>query len=805
MASLDSLDAQITIPGGSALRDRYVSLAVFPAATPVPIAVLAGWWEAAYGWSATAIRHFLRALVDRSLISAYLADRDVVLLHDVFRTYLRHMVGDEWAALHRSLLGAYRPGRWSELSASNMYMWRHLTYHLAEAGLADELLDVLSDPTLVLRKVVRLGHQSLVADGFALDALSADPSRPDDWSRAQALAGAGYLLHGLTAEPDIARTLEVAQRRAGLPPLVARPGNPVRFDWVHEGPLGVDGHVGAVVGVATQGNQVASGGEDGTVRLWDLATRRPVCIHRGHVGWVFATTISPDGSTVASAGDDGVIRMWGTENGEAVAALAAHEGRIRSLSFSRVGQLLVSGGEDGRVHVWDAGRLALLRSMHAPGSPVWSVAFGCDDRVVAASGEDEFVRLYDAATGSLLAEEPGHRDWVRSVAFAGRAPRLVSGSGDRTMLVWSTSGCSLTQLRRTDALPAKVRAVAVSDSADLVVGATEDAELHAFTADGPAGVVKAPAGVDWIRSLALAEDGTVVAGCEDGAVRTWAVGDGGTQLDVLSPGVNTIWSAQFARGGELSVLGYGDGGIEVRDSATGDLRSRLAAQPGRVWSLAATHDEVAAACGDGTVLVWAIGEEAPRLRLNAELARTWSVAMAGELLAASTCDGRVRLWDVRAGKLLWERDATAGRVRSLSFDGSGELLAGCGGAGAARLWNTQAGGLVAGYPHDGWARAIAIDVAGTRLAIGSGTGHINLRELTTDQVGGHLRGHTGRILMLAFTHDSEHLISAAADGTVRVWSLRQQRELAQVRVDATLHCAAFDPATGRLLTGSVAG
>lgn len=49
------------------------------------------------------------------------------------------------------------------------------------------------------------------------------------------------------------------------------------------------------------------------------------------------------------------------------------------------------------------------------------------------------------------------------------------------------------------------------------------------------------------------------------------------------------------------------------------------------------------------------------------------------------------------------------------------------------------------------------------------------------QVSGHLRGHTGRILMLAFTHDSEHL------------------------VDATLHCAAFDPATGRLLAGSAAG
>jgi WD40 repeat protein len=59
--------------------------------------------------------------------------------------------------------------------------------------------------------------------------------------------------------------------------------------------------------------------------------------------------------------------------------------------------------------------------------------------------------------------------------------------------------------------------------------------------------------------------------------------------------------------------------------------------------------------------------------------------------------------------------------------------------------------------------------------------------------------------MLGFTPDLEHLVSAAADGTVRLWSLPDQRQLAQVRVDASLHCAAFDSATGGVLTGSAAG
>ncbi|MER5616870.1 hypothetical protein [Streptomyces sp. NPDC002215] len=52
--------------------------------------------------------------------------------------------------------------------------------------------------------------------------------------------------------------------------------------------------------------------------------------------------------------------------------------------------------------------------------------------------------------------------------------------------------------------------------------------------------------------------------------------------------------------------------------------------------------------------------------------------------------------------------------------------------------------------------------------------------------------------------DEDRLVPTAADGTVRVWSLTEQRQIAKVRGDASLHCAAFEPATGELLVGSAA-
>ncbi|MGH3915140.1 MAG: WD40 repeat domain-containing protein, partial [Pseudonocardiaceae bacterium] len=468
---------------------------------------------------------------------------------------------------------------------------------------------------------------------------------------------------------------------------------------------------------------------------------------------------------------------------------------------------LVSGAEDGRILVWDLERLSLLRGMDTPGCPLWSVAVGCADAVVAAGGEDEFVRLFDLNTGQLLDEKAAHRDWVRCVAFAPDAPLLASGSGDRTVLLWSAANGGLAPIRRIDVSDARVRSVAVTDKADLVIASTENATIHAFTANGSAGRAQCPPGVDWVRAVALAEDDTIVAGCEDGAVRLWQTG-GSDQLTLLCSGANTVWSTQFVAAGEVAVLGYGDGLIEILGATAAEPRRRLTAAAGRVWSLAGNRHHIAAACGDGRVRVWSLRDEGKPLTFNGDQARTWSVALApdAEYLAASTGSGQVRLWDLRSGEMRWERDAHAGRVRSIAFDDCGDFLAACGGDGVVRVWHAPTGDSVTEFANPaGWARTVTLDPSGKRLAVGSGTGDIYVRDVATDEFTAHLPGHTGRVLMVGFTQDPNRLVSAAADGTVRIWSLDEDCQIAEMRVDASLQCAAFEPATGRLLASSAAG
>ena len=92
-----------------------------------------------------------------------------------------------------------------------------------------------------------------------------------------------------------------------------------------------------------------------------------------------------------------------------------------------------------------------------------------------------------------------------------------------------------------------------------------------------------------------------------------------------------------------------------------------------------------------------------------------------------------------------------------------------------------------------------------RIAVGCGPGNIYVHDITSNQNIAELHGHSGRVLMIGFTADPDVLVSAAADGTIRSWSLAGQKQLAEVRADASLQAAAFDIRHGIVLAASAGG
>ena len=121
------------------------------------------------------------------------------------------------------------------------------------------------------------------------------------------------------------------------------------------------GHTGAVDSMAfsPDGKTLASGSSDGTIRLWEVATGRPIGSPlTGHTGWVLSVAFSPDGKTLASGGKDDTVRLWDVATRQQIGAPLTGYGRwVTSVAFSPDGMTLAGGSNDYTVRFWDTAYL----------------------------------------------------------------------------------------------------------------------------------------------------------------------------------------------------------------------------------------------------------------------------------------------------------------------------------------------------------------------------------------------------------------------------------------------------------------
>jgi len=152
----------------------------------------------------------------------------------------------------------------------------------------------------------------------------------------------------------------------------------------------------------TQNPTIVSGGWDKNVKVWNLQTCKLKTNLTGHSGYVNTVTISPDGSLCASGGKDGSVRLWDLNEGKHLYSLEAGD-IINALTFSPTRYWLCAATQSS-VKIWDLESKSLVADLNKShpdfqakiADPACtSVAWSADGTILYAGYTDNLVRVWE--------------------------------------------------------------------------------------------------------------------------------------------------------------------------------------------------------------------------------------------------------------------------------------------------------------------------------------------------------------------------------------------------------------------------
>ncbi|MCL5037038.1 MAG: WD40 repeat domain-containing protein [Chloroflexi bacterium] len=190
----------------------------------------------------------------------------------------------------------------------------------------------------------------------------------------------------------------------------------------------------SALAVSPDGRTFACGLKDGTLLIYDAATRKIFVDFRAHGDIITAVKYSPDGKYIATAGADEQAKIWKLD-GKPDKTLIKHNDSLTGIDWSPDGSKIATSSWDERAIIWDAKTGRPLHVLKGHTGCVSGVSFSPDGKSLATSSFDKTIRTWDVKSGKLIKDAIAHNEGVSSISFSPGG--IYTGSFDRTAKKWN--------------------------------------------------------------------------------------------------------------------------------------------------------------------------------------------------------------------------------------------------------------------------------------------------------------------------------------------------------------------------------
>ena len=280
-----------------------------------------------------------------------------------------------------------------------------------------------------------------------------------------------------------------------------------------------------------------------------------------------------------------------------------HDNAVYWAAFSNSGRQLATASLDNTVKLWNPATGEHTGTFKGHGDGVAFVGYLEDGRIVTGSLDRSLIVW--SAGGTLLATLTGHQDYLACATVARTGTLVASGGLDKTARLWDAETGSA--IARFAGHEGPVQTVAFSPDGKTLASAGDDKSIRLWNVEsreaGPV-ILGHTAAIESV--IYSPKERLFVSAGADGFLRFWNLD--GTSRDAVATKAERIKSLAFSPDGKLLAVGAGDGGVRIWD-VTGRTEVALeSAHKNTVYGVAFSPDgkRLASASFDRTIRLWAV-------------------------------------------------------------------------------------------------------------------------------------------------------------------------------------------------------